>query len=304
MRHGKYRLIISFLALPVALYAVFVIWPYAQAFYLSITDWRGLSSQARVVGFDNYVRLVHDTAFWPALKHNAYLLIALPLITIGLGLFFASMLNVGGRSGRAAVQGVRGARVYQVVYFFPQVLSISIIAILWQFAYNPNSGLVNGFLRVIGLGSVQPVWLGDPKLVLWAVLAVMVWSNVGFYVVLFSAGMQSIPRDLYEAALLDGAGRGATFFRVTLPLLWDTVQVAWVYLGIVALDAFATIQIMTNNEGGPSRAADVLSLSLYRNAFDYSNFGYACAMGVTLFFLTLTMAVVTMRLSRRERIEF
>ncbi len=137
------------------------------------------------------------------------------------------------------VSGVRGSSLYKVVYFFPQVLSIAIVALIFQFAYNPNSGALNSFLSGIGLDSVQPDWLGDPSLalwcvmaVMWCVMAVMVWNNVGFYVVLFSAAMSTIPRDFYEAALLDGANRFTTFFRITLPLLWDTVQTGWVYMGI------------------------------------------------------------------------
>ncbi|MGH3743078.1 MAG: carbohydrate ABC transporter permease, partial [Micromonosporaceae bacterium] len=122
--------------------------------------------------------------------------------------------------------------------------------------------------------------------------------------VLFSAGMQSIPRDVYEAALLDGSSRLTTFWRITVPLLWDSIQVAWIYLAIIALDAFALVQIMHGNAGGPSRAADVIGLNLYRTAFTDFNFGYASAMGVALFFLTLTVAVLSMRATRRERIEF
>jgi N-acetylglucosamine transport system permease protein len=123
-------------------------------------------------------------------------------------------------------------------------------------------------------------------------------------VVLFSAAMASIPRDIYEAALLDGAGRFHTFFRITLPLLWDTVQTGWVYMGIIALDAFALVQIMSVNMGGPDGATDVMPLRLYLTAFRDSQFGYAAAMGVAMLIVTMTFAVLTMRFARRERIEY
>jgi N-acetylglucosamine transport system permease protein len=121
--------------------------------------------------------------------------------------------------------------------------------------------------------------------------------------VLFSAAIDSIPRELFEAALLDGAGGWATFRNVTLPLVRDTVQVAFVYLGIAALDGFAVVQVMTVGPGGPDGATEVIGLSLYRNAFTFGRFGYASAMGVALFFATLTLAVLALRAGRRERVE-
>ncbi|ARZ67216.1 sugar ABC transporter permease [Streptomyces sp. HU2014] len=305
MQHGKYRFIVGFLAVPLAIYAVFVISPFVQAIYYSFTDWTGLSSDFKVVGFDNYRKMFEDDIFWKSVGHNVLLLLVLPLVTLGLGLFFAFMLNVGGRRRKnAAVAGVRGSGLYKVVYFFPQVLSIAIVALLFQFAYNPNSGALNSFLKAIGLDSVQPDWLGDPQLALWCVMAVMVWSNVGFYVVLFSAGMSSIPRDFYEAALLDGANRVQTFFRITLPLLWDTVQTGWVYMGIMALDGFAVVQIMTVGPGGPDYSTEVLAYFLYTKAFRDGQAGYATTLGVALLIVTMIFAGVVMKLGRRERLEF
>ncbi|GGX60971.1 carbohydrate ABC transporter permease [Streptomyces hiroshimensis] len=305
MQHGKYRFIVGFLAVPLAIYAVFVISPFLQAIYYSFTDWTGLSPDFKMVGFGNYRKMFADDVFWKSVGHNVLLLLVLPLVTLGLGLFFAFMLNVGGRRRKnAAVAGVRGSGLYKVVYFFPQVLSIAIVALLFQFAYNPNSGALNSFLSAVGLDSVQPNWLGDPDLALWCVMAVMVWSNVGFYVVLFSAGMSSIPKDFYEAALLDGANRIQTFFRITLPLLWDTVQTGWVYMGIMALDGFAVVQIMTVGPGGPDYSTEVLAYFLYTKAFRDGQAGYATTLGVALLIVTMIFAGIVMKLGRRERLEF
>lgn len=212
----------------------------------------------------------------------------------------------GGGAEGAAITGVRGSGFYKIAYFFPQVLSIAIVALLFQFAYNPNNGVINSALKGVGLGSVQPNWLGDPDLALYCVMAVLVWSTVGFFVVLFSAGMASIPRDFYEAALLDGASRFTTFFRITLPLLWDTVQSGWVYMGILALgaEAFASVQIMTVGPGGPDYSTTVLPLYVYQSAFRDGQAGYATTIGVALLVVTLLFAAVVMRLGRRERLEF
>ncbi|MFB9239173.1 carbohydrate ABC transporter permease [Plantactinospora siamensis] len=302
MRHGKYPFVVGFLAAPVTLYVVFVIAPYAQAFQISMTNWRGFSAP-EWTGFGNYRRLVQDDRFWKAIEHHAVLLVALPLITIAIALFFAFLLNVGGRSTGGQRRGVWGSNFYRVVFFFPQVLAVAIVAVLFQTVYRPNSsGLIDGVLMKLGFDPV--LFLVKPSLALWSIIAVLVWQAVGFYVVLFSAGMSAIPSDIYEAAEMDGATRVTLFFRVTLPLLWDTLQVAWVYLGIAAFDAFAIVSVLSVDNGGPDGATTVLALEIYRNAFVYSKYGYASAMGVALFFLTLTFAALTLRLSKRESVEY
>ncbi|GAA4954304.1 carbohydrate ABC transporter permease [Actinoplanes utahensis] len=293
--------IATFLVPPLLLYGIFVVSPYTQAFQISTTNWTGLSPTFEFVGLANFQRLLDDGYLWNALRHNGLLLLFLPLVTILLGLFFASMISVGGRADRVGVHGVRGAGFYRVVYFFPQVLSVAIIGVLWKEMYAPHTGMINGLLRAVGLDRLAVAWLGDPRFSFWCVLAVLIWMNVGFYVVLFSAAMQSIPRDLYEAALLDGAGRLVTLVRVTVPLVWDTIQVAWVYLAIIAIDGFAVVQIIT--DGGPSASSDVVGLRLYKTAFGDGQFGYASAIGVAMFFLTLTVAVMFLRVTRRDRVE-
>jgi N-acetylglucosamine transport system permease protein len=308
MQHGKYRFIVGFLALPLGIYALFVIWPFVQSIYYSFTDWTGLSPEFKMVGFDNYSRLLDDDVFWKSLWHSVLFALLVPLVTLGLALFLSFMINVGGRrrKGGPVITGVRGSAFYKIVYFFPQVLSIAIVALLFQFAYNPDSGAINSLLRGVGLDGLQPLWLGDPNLALWAVMAVLVWSTVGFFVVLFSAGMASIPAELYEAALLDGATRFTTFSRVTLPLLWDTVQSGWVYMGILALGAesFAVVQIMTVGPGGPDYSTTVLVLYVYQKAFRDGQAAYATTIGVALLVVTLAFAAVVLRLGRRERLEY
>lgn len=308
MQHGKYRFIVGFLAVPLGLYALFVVWPFVQSIYYSFTDWTGLSPDFEMVGFANYARMLDDDIFWKSLRHSLLFALLVPVVTIGLALFLSFMINVGGRRRRGGpvISGVRGSAFYKIVYFFPQVLSIAIISLLFAFAYNPDSGAINSFLRAVGLDGIQPLWLGDPDLALWAVMAVIVWSTVGFFVVLFSAGMASIPLDLYEAALLDGANRITTFFRITLPLLWDTVQSGWVYMGILALGAesFAVVHIMTTGPGGPDYSTTVMVLYVYQKAFRDGQAAYATTIGVALLLVTLAFAAVVMKLGRRERLEY
>ncbi|GAA2041334.1 sugar ABC transporter permease [Catenulispora yoronensis] len=286
-----------------ALYGVFVISPYVQAFQIALTDWRGVSADVHYSGLDNFRRMFDDDAFWQALRNHAILLVALPLLTIVLALVFAFLLNAGGGSRGGEMRGVKGSGFYRVVFFLPQVLAVAVVGVLFKAVYRPDtSGVINGALDKLGIGPVG--WLTEPKLALWAIIAVMVWQAVGFYVVLFSAAMAAIPKDVFEAALLDGAGPFRLFTRITVPLLRDTVQVAWVYLGIAAFDGFALINVLSSDQGGPDGATTVLATEIYKNAFSYSRFGYASALGVALFFLTLTFAALTMRVTRRERIEY
>ncbi|WP_026316691.1 carbohydrate ABC transporter permease [Actinokineospora enzanensis] len=297
MPRGGARFVIGFLALPVILYLVFVIGPYFQAFYLAFTDWKGFSKPPQWVGFKNFEDLFHNDAFKAAVGHHLLLLLSLPAVTLVIALFFAFLLNMG-----AGTRGVKGSRFYQAVFFFPQVLAVAVIGVLFQAVYRPDKGgVLNGILDIFGIAPVG--WLTQPGLALWALIAVLIWQQVGFYVVLFAAGMSSIPKEVIEAAELDGCTRMGMFFRVTLPLLWDTVQVAWVYLGILAFDGFAIVSTLSVDQGGPDGSTTVLPLEIWRT-FRFSKYGVASAMGVALFVLSLLFAVLTLRVTRRERIEY
>ncbi len=295
MNHGKYRLILPFLAPALLLYGIFVLYPYASAIKNSFYQWRGVSANKTYIGIDNYRRLWDDDNFRIALTHNAQLLIVLPLFTISLAMLFATLFVQGGR-------GVRGADFYRVVYFFPQVMSVVIVGVLWQYIYHPNSGILNAGLRAVGLDSLAQPWLGSAKYALWAVAAVVIWQSVGFYMVLFVAGMQSIPSDYYEAARLDGASRFAQFKDITMPMMWENIRVAIIYIAIAALDLFTIVAVMT--EGKPNRSSDVVARFMYEQAFTNSMFGYASAIGVVLLILTFCLAMILLITSRRERLEF
>ncbi len=291
MYRDKYRLIVPFLAPSVLLYVVFVLYPYAQSMYISLTRWRGLTRNITFIGLENFQRMFGDNLFWNALSHNVIYLLTIPLITIAIGLFFAFLLT----------QGVAGAKFYRVTFFFPQVMSVVAIGVLWSFVYHPTMGVLTSLLRLLGVEN-PPVWLGNPDTALSAVGAVVVWQAVGFYMILFIAGMESIPSTYYEAATLDGANRWYIFWNITLPLLWDTVRTALVFLAIGAVDMFAIVQTMT--QGGPSRATDVLATYLYERAFLQSEFGYATAIAVSMFLLVLTLSTVLLRVTQRESLEY
>ena len=295
MNRGKNGLIISFLAIPLLLYAVFLLFPYFSSFGFAFTRWSGLSADIRFNGLTNFIKLFNDAKFWNALSHNGIALLVLPPVVIGIALFFSFLFT----------QGLKFARLYRISYFFPQVLSVVIVGVLWDFIYHPTIGVLNSVLTAVGLDWFKSfAWLGDRGTVFGSVLAVVVWQNVGFYMVLFIAAMQTIPQDYFEAARVDGANAWTMFWNITVPLIWDTIRTAIVFLAIGAMDLFAIVTVMTNGTGGPSRAADVLPVYLYSKAFSEGQFGYATAMGLVLLLLVLLFSILSLRFTARESYEY
>jgi N-acetylglucosamine transport system permease protein len=329
MRHGRTGFIAGFLFAPILLYAAYVLVPYGRTAYYSVTDFTGFSPEYGYVGFGNYIELFGDETFLRALGHNVVVLTVFPLVTILLALFFAFMLNVGGRGNKAGIRGVRGSSVYKFIFFFPQVLSIAIVAVIWRRVFqSDDGGLLNSLLIKIGIVDKNDPWLflAEPRsifppitiggftfeapIVLVCLILIAIWGGVGFYLILFSAAMQSVPKDIFEAATLDGASRVQTFFKVTLPLLREHISVAWVYLGIAALDFYALVVGMTPGPGGggPNNASEVMSSWMMANAFRpsrFDSFAYACAMGVSIAIITLLLAAAQLRITRsRDKLEF
>lgn len=307
MRKGRVPFIIAMLLPPMALYAIFVLSPFVQGIQISFTNWQGLSPNFDYVGLDNYIFLMQDSQWWSAALNNFKLLVVLPVMTLSLALFFAVLLTRGGAGGTK--KQLPGAGIYRVIYFFPQVLPVVIIAILFQFVYSTaDSGLLKQMLKWIGvdlLALIPNGPMGNPATVLWAIAFVSVWAGVGFFMVLFLAGIQQIPRDLFEAAAIDGASRTRMFLSVTFPLLWNHVQVAVVFIAVNTLDMFALVSVMARNGLVADYGADVMGTQIYRTAFaGNSQFGYASAMATMVLIFSLVLAAVTFRATRREKLEY
>jgi N-acetylglucosamine transport system permease protein len=197
---------------------------------------------------------------------------------------------------------IKGAGFYRVVFFFPNVLSIVVIAVLWRFIYNPTLGLLNGFLSFILGREVETPWLGDSKYAIWALLPPAVWAGIGFFMILLIAAIKSIPASLYESAEIDGARQWKQFTNITLPLIWEQVKVSIVLIVITSLNgSFAIVSVMT--EGGPDNATQVLGYYLYQMGFKQYHMGYASAIGVFILVLSLVTTVVLQRLMKRDTVE-
>lgn len=289
--------ILVFLGLPLTLFLVFVIWPFAQAAFYSLTNWTGFSADFEVIGLNNYLRLISDELLLRAVWNSARLAFVVPLVTIAIALVFASLITVGG-SAKGNIRGLGGSDFYRVVSFFPYAIPAIVIALMWRLIFDPNIGLVNGVLTTFGLGQFESYpWLGRVATAMPITMFVIIWGMVGFYMLLFIAAIKGVPAETFEAARLDGAGRFRTIRSIILPLIRNNVQTAWIYLGIVALDGFVYVQAL-NPTGGPANDTLVMSQLLFRTAFTDGRFGLASAMGVLLALVTLLFAALVFSVNR------
>jgi ABC-type glycerol-3-phosphate transport system permease component len=280
-----------FLGLPLAIYVIFVISPFVQAFYYSLTDWSGFSKSMNFIGLANYLRLLQDDVFLKAVANSIFLVVVLPPLVIVLSLTLATLVTVGGVT-RGEVRGLAHSDIYRVISFFPYTVPAIVIGILWAQMYDPSNGLLNGILTAMGLDMFKSfAWLGDERTAMGASIFVITWSMVGFYMVLFVAAIKGIPAEVYDAARVDGAGRIRTAVSITVPMIRDTIRTAYIYLGILALDAFVYMQALNSN-GGPNNGTLVISQDLLVTAFKKGKFGYASSMGATLAIITLAFAAL------------
>jgi len=300
VRPSRIGFLLVTVGLPLVIYIGLVIWPFIQAIYYSLTDWGGFTATMNFIGLDNYTYIFGDDIFRKTIRNNIILAIVVPLLTVVLSFLLATMVTVGG-SNTGAVRGLKGSNVYRIVSFFPYTIPAIVIGVIWAQIYDPSKGMLNGVLTHLpfGLGDhfESFAWLGKVSTAMPASIFVIIWGFVGFYMVLFVAAIKSIPAELYDAARIDGAGRLRSMWSVTLPMVRETVQTAYVYLGVVALDAFVYMAAL-NPTGGPNNSTYTISQDLYKTAFTEGHFGRASAMGVVLAALTLAFAGIVFGVNR------
>jgi len=293
----RISLFVVFLVLPFLGYLALVIYPFVQATYYSLTSWSGFTSTQDFIGLGNYTRLLGDAIFLKAVRNSVTLLVVVPLVTLVLSFALACLVTFGG-SSTGGVRGLRGSSFYRVVSFFPYIIPAIASGIIFSFVYDPSSGLLNGLLRSLGFDSAENYpWLGDARTAMAASVAVIVWTFVGFYTVLFVAAIKGIPAELFEAARLDGAGRLRTAVFIAAPSMTGALRSAYIYLGIFALDAFVFMQAL-NPGGGPQNSTLVITQQIYSTAFRQGRFGLACAMGVLLAVITFVFVGIVFAVGR------
>lgn len=283
-------------------YLIFNLYPNIVSVYYSLLEWDGIS-KAKFVGLNNFAQLIHDQYLWRALWHNLLLIVTVTPLTVLISIVLASVLSSKNYSEN---------KFYKVLYFFPNTLPTVVVALLWNFIYSGNNGLLNGLLKLIGIDLGNFFWLGQEKIALWAVMLPIIWSMVGFYVIIFMNAMISIPVSLYESAYLDGCDGFTRLFKITIPLIWGIVRVSILFITLSLFKGFDMILILTN--GGPSGSTEVMGLyMLNASGLNGSNigstienpmFGYASAIGMILFVVLIVTKLFLDKLFPNEINEF
>ncbi len=273
------------------LYTIFKLVPLVGGFWLALLRWDGIEP-ARFIGLRNFERMLDDDKLGPALLHNLHYAAGTVTGKIVLSLFLAVLLN----------QALHGRDVYRTVLFMPVVMSFVVVGILWAWLYNNQFGLINNLLRAIGLDALAVDWLGDTRIVMWSLIIVDIWKWYGFHMVIFLAGLQTIPTELYDAARVDGASRIRQFTSITLPLLQPVMLVNVTLSLFGALNVFDIPYIMT--EGGPANASNVIALHIYIEAFKFNKLGYGAALSYALLALVTIIALVQLKLFGRDKTEY
>jgi len=286
-----------FLIGPFVLYLVWIIGPMLYTFYLSSTDWDGISPQAKYIGLENFETLFSSlgktipSAFEFALFNNLKWLLTFITIPVAIGLGLAIILN----------QDVKGDRFFKMGIFLPQVLSLPVIALLWSWVYNPRAGLINSFLLSVGV-ETPPSWLADKQLAIWAIIAAAAWRQIGYIMILYVAGLKNVDPTMLDAAKVDGAGRWRTFWHVTLPLLAPVTTIVVVISVIDSLRSFDLIWVMT--KGGPGNASNVLAVLMYIQAFNNYKMGLGAATAVVLFIISLVVIIIYLSRVMKDELEY
>lgn len=280
------------LAPAVLLLGVFVYLPIIENARYSLHQWSSLSPTWRFVGLDNYAALLSDPIFWRALANNATYAVISLAVQVAFGLVLAAILEAGIMSDRLS-------SFFRISLFLPSILPITVIGLLWTLLYQPGVGLFAQALEAVGLSSLVRAWLGEEHTALLAVVLVSQWQWTGYVAVLFIVAIRTIPRELYEAADLDGAGKLRQFFHVTVPSVREMTLVMASITIFGAVKVFDIVWVMTG--GGPNSASETLGTYMYRSAFRNDVVGYAAAIAIVMFALSFMFGLVQIRLQRDRR---
>jgi|NGEPerStandDraft_6_1074524.scaffolds.fasta_scaffold30689_3 ABC-type sugar transport system permease subunit len=292
----KFWLPFTFLLPAAVIMIAFMIIPMIRTIILSFQSWNGLTP-ATWVGLGNYQDLLQDSLFQGALEHTALFVVVTVVFQTVIPLLVAMLV----------ISKIRGSVLFRTIYFMPVIISLAVSGLLWSIIYDPINGALNNVLTDIGLKSLTQQWLANTSTVLPSIMVVSIWQSMGFYLLIFVAGLQGIPQEMLEAAAIDGANAWQRFLKVTIPLLGPIITVVVVLNTINGIKAFDQIWVMT--AGGPAHASDTLATYLYYSAFGaYGSanpeLGYASTIGVVILVLSAVISIAQIRLGRSEAIEY
>ncbi len=282
-----------FSAPSLTLLVVFLIVPFVMAFIFSLTDQRLIPNRyvpTAFIGLRNYLRLFSDDAFYRAIFNNFLFAVVVVPTQTAFALLLAVLIN----------QNLKGVRIFRTIYFSPVVITMVVVAVVWSNLFNPGQGFINQFLKFISFGRIKPPgWLTDTHYAFPAIMILSVWQGVGFQMIIFLAGLQDIPAELYEAARVDGANKQQQFWLVTLPQLKNTTIFVFLTTTILAFKLFTQVWVLT--KGGPQNSTMTTIVLLYRQGFIQLNVGYSSTIAVVFFFIVLMISILQRVFLKEQR---
>ena len=293
-QYSKKLFIFFSLAPAMILYILFRIIPTFQVFRMSLFKTSALSKKEKFVGFDNFISLFQDKAFIRSFQNTILLIVVVTIVTLILAVFFAAILTT---------EKIRGSNFFRIIFYIPNILSIVVVSGIFSAIYDPGRGLVDSILQIVGLRGPKAGWLGDQNIVIYSIAMALIWQAVGYYMVMYMAGMANIPDSLYEAAELDGAGKINKFFTITLPLVWLNIRATLSFF-IISTINLSFLLVVPLTDGGPDGATEVFLSYMYKQAYTNQSYGYGMAIGVMVFLFSFALSGVISAVTNREILEY
>lgn len=293
-KSAERKFIFICLAPAVILVSLFIFIPTVNVFRMSLYRMGGITNKQTFIGFENFKTLMGDKNFLQAMQNSILIIVLVTICTIVLAILFATLLQRG---------NFKGNNFFRIIFYIPNILSIVVIAGIFGAIYNPTTGLLNTFLRAIGLDALARNWMSESNIVIYSVIFALVWQAIGYYMVMYMASMAAIPPDYYEAASLDGATELQMFSKITFPLIWSNIRTTLTFYIISTINlSFLFIQIMS--DGGPNGKTEVFLNYMYKQAYGNGAYGYGMAIGVVVFIFSFVLSGIVNKITDREVYEF
>ena len=293
-KYSKSLFIFFSLAPAMILYILFRIIPTFQVFRMSLFKTSALSKKEKFVGFDNFISLFQDKAFIRSFQNTILLIVVVTIVTLILAVFFAAILTT---------EKIRVSNFFRIIFYIPNILSIVVVSGIFSAIYDPGRGLIDSMLHIAGLKGPKAGWLGDQNIVIYSIAMALIWQAVGYYMVMYMAGMANIPDSLYEAAELDGAGKINKFFTITLPLVWLNIRATLSFF-IISTINLSFLLVVPLTDGGPDGATEVFLSYMYKQAYTNQSYGYGMAIGVMVFVFSFALSGLISAVTNREILEY
>ena len=293
-KSAERKFIFICLAPAVILVSLFIFIPTVNVFRMSLYRMGGITNKQTFIGFENFKTLMGDKNFLQAMQNSILIIVLVTICTIVLAILFATLLQRG---------NFKGNNFFRIIFYIPNILSIVVIAGIFGAIYNPTTGLLNTFLRAIGLDALARNWMSESNIVIYSVIFALVWQAIGYYMVMYMASMAAIPPDYYEAASLDGTTELQMFSKITFPLIWSNIRTTLTFYIISTINlSFLFVQIMS--DGGPNGKTEVFLNYMYKQAYGNGAYGYGMAIGVVVFIFSFVLSGIVNKITDREVYEF